>query len=231
MLPVPERLNGMENCGRSNSGNAWHTTWCTCDARHSSTLCLREFLILIPMGRSEDIRLALRRREQREMKDKKSNVANFLEAQWVRGKASPRCNRGTPWKKAPNDCDHPPNAIQKGGNTVTCYERREMYGNRWQRIPVTMVARDPETKLNNRTVLSSTGKRPVEIERPFCPHGHGSTMMQATPQQSLYWECSTCSTTSGLSLDGCDVRLADRWNFEGADANMVPIGDDETPCL
>ena len=55
----------------------------------------REFLMLIPMGRSEDIRLALRRREQREMKDKKSNVANLLEAQWVRGKALPRGNRGT----------------------------------------------------------------------------------------------------------------------------------------
>ena len=27
---------------------------------------------------------------------------------------------------------------------------------------------DPKTKLNNRTVLASTGKRPVEIERPFC---------------------------------------------------------------
>ena len=43
--------------------------------------------MLIPMGRSEDIRLALRRREQCEMKNKKSNVANLLEAQWVRGKA------------------------------------------------------------------------------------------------------------------------------------------------
>ena len=31
-------------------------------------------------------------------------------------------------------------------------------------------------------------KRPVEIERPFCPHGHGSMMMQATPQQSLHWD-------------------------------------------
>ena len=42
-------------------------------------------------------------------------------------------------------------------------------------------------------------------------------MMQATPQQSLYWECSTCTTTSGLSLDGCDVRLG--WgSFEGVDA-------------
>ena len=109
-------------------------------------------------------------------------------------------------------------------------EQCEICGHRWQRLPLTMVERDPETKLNNRTVLASTGKRPVEIERSFCPHGHGSAMMQATPQQSLYWECSTCSTTSGLSLDGCDVRLADRVSFEGADTNMVSIGDDETSC-
>ena len=53
MPPVPERLSGMEHCGRSNSGNASHTTWCTSDARHSSTLS-REFLMLITMGRSED---------------------------------------------------------------------------------------------------------------------------------------------------------------------------------
>ena len=145
-----------------------------------------------------------------------------FEAQWVRGKALPRGNRGTPWKKAPNDCDHPPTAIQKGGNAVMYCERGEMCRNRWQHIPLTMVARDPETTLNNRTVLAFTGKRPVEIERPFCPHGHGSMMMQATPQQSLCWECSTCSTTSGLSLDGCDVRLVDRGSFEGVDANTVP---------
>ena len=67
---------------------------------------------------------------------------------------------------------------------------------------------------DNRTVLAS-GKRPVEIERPFCPHGHGSMMMQATPEQSLYWECSTCSTTSGLSLDGYYVRLVDREELRG----------------
>ena len=36
-----------------------------------------------------------------------------------------------------------------------------------------MVARDPETTLNNRTVLASAGKRPLEIERTFCLHGHG----------------------------------------------------------
>ena len=159
----------------------------------------REFLMLIPMGRSEDIPLALRRREQREMKDKKSNVANFLEAQWVRGKALPRGNRRTPCKKAPNDCDHPPNAIQKGGNAVMYYERCEMCGNRWQRIPLTMVARDPETKLNNRTVLTSTGKRPVKIECSFLPTrtrehddaGHTATeprnALRAIPPQESAW--------------------------------------------
>ena len=140
----------------------------------------QEFLMLIPMGRSEDIRLALR---QREMKNKKSNVANLVEAQWVRGKALPRGNRGTPWKKTPNDCDHPPAAIQKGGNAAMFYERCEICGKQWQRVPLTMVARDPETTLNNLTVLASTGKGPVEIERPFWPHGHGSMTMQATPQQ------------------------------------------------
>ena len=49
--------------------------------------------MLISMERSEDIPLAMRRREQLEMKDKKSSVANLLEAQWVRGKALPRGNR------------------------------------------------------------------------------------------------------------------------------------------
>ena len=37
------RLNGMEHCGRSNSGNVSHTTCCTCDARHSSTPCVGNF--------------------------------------------------------------------------------------------------------------------------------------------------------------------------------------------
>ena len=32
-------------------------------------------------------------------------------------------------------------------------------------------------------------------------------------------------------MDGCDVRLVYRVSFEGVDANMVPIGEDETPCL
>ena len=110
------------------------------------------------------------------------------------------------------------------------YERCEMCGNRWQRILLTMVARDPEMKVNNRTVLASTGKRQVEIERLSCPYGHGSMMTHVTPQQNLYWECSKCSTSSGLNLDGCDVRLVGRGSFEGVHANMVPIGEDETPC-
>ena len=89
----------------------------------------REFLTLIPTGRPEDIRLALRRREQRKMKNKKSNEANILEAQWVRGKALPRGNRGTPWKKDPNDCDHPPNALLQKVNAVMYNERCEHCGN------------------------------------------------------------------------------------------------------
>ena len=49
-------------------------------AAFSDTLA-RKLLMLIPTGRTEDIQLALRRREQREMKNKKSNVANLLESQ------------------------------------------------------------------------------------------------------------------------------------------------------
>ena len=73
----------------------------------------REFLAFIPLGRPDDIQFASRRQGQREMKKKRSNVANLLETQWVRGKASPKSNWGTPWEKAPNECEHPPSAIQK----------------------------------------------------------------------------------------------------------------------
>ena len=168
-----------------------------------------------------------------EMKNKKSNVANLMEAQWVRGKALLRGNRAISVEEGAERLRPSTSSMLFRKEATLCmyHERCEMCGNRWQRIPLTMVARDPETTLNNRTALASTGKRPVEIERPFCPHEHGSMLLKDTPQQSLHWECSTCSTTSGLSLDGCDVRLVDRESFEGADANMVPIGDDETPCL
>ena len=87
MRPVLGRLNGMEHLWtiRQWKRLAHYTLYVRCGA-FFVTLS-REFLMLIPMGRSEDIRLALRRREQREMKNKKSNVANLLEAQWVRGKS------------------------------------------------------------------------------------------------------------------------------------------------
>ena len=169
----------------------------------------REFLMLIPMGRLEDIWLAMRRREQREMKNKKSGVANLLEAQWCAAK---------PYREATGG----PRGRRRRTTAIIhrLRSRRE--------ATMRCAANDA---LNNRTVLASTGKRQVEIERPFGPHGHGSMTMQVPPQQSLHWECSTCSTSSGLSLDGCEVRLVDRGSFEAADANMVPIGDDETPCL
>ena len=52
-----------------------------------------------------------------------------------------------------------PHAVADHGRKQHC----EICGNRWQRIHLTMVARDPKTKLDNRTVLAFTGKRPVEI--------------------------------------------------------------------
>ena len=45
-------------------------------------------------------------------------------------------------------------AIQKGGNAAMYYERCEICGNRWQRIPLAMAARDSKTTLSNRTVRS-----------------------------------------------------------------------------
>ena len=56
-------------------------------------------------------------------------------------------------------------------------ERCELCGNRWQRIPLTILTRDSETARNNRALLSSTihtvkiktKKRPVEMERLFLP--------------------------------------------------------------
>ena len=165
--PTPGRLNGLGHFGRSNSGNVSRTTCCTCYVRHSSTRWLGNSWCWSPW---DDKRTSSRR--QRELNNKKSNVANLLQAQWVRGKALPR------------------------GNAVMYDERCEICGNRWQRIPMTMVARESKTTLNNRTALASTGKGLVEIERPFCPNGHGS-MMQSTPRQSLYL---------GMLDVQCDIR-------------------------
>ena len=84
-----------------------------------------------------------------------------------------------------------------------------------------MVERDPETVLNNRRALASAVNRPVKIERLFCPHGHRNMMMQATPQQSLDWKCSTF-INSGLSLDGrMRCSNVDPESFDGVDGNMV----------
>ena len=102
----------------------------------------REFLMLIPMGRSDDIRLALRRRQQREMKDKKSNVANFLEAQWVRGKALPRGSRG----------------VEEG--TERLRPSIECYSERRQRCDVLRTMRDvQESVAAHSPDLGGTGPR------------------------------------------------------------------------
>ena len=178
------------------------------------------------------------------MKDKKSNVANLLEAQWVRGKALPRGNRGTPWKKAPNDCDHPPTAIQKGGNAAMYYERCEMFGNRWQRIPQTIIKRNPDMKLDNRTLLVSTRKRPVEIERPFLStrareHGHAAAepllgMLDVQCNLRTQPGRVRCSTCGPGELRGCRREHGSHWGRR----NTVPLnvqgqlkGVDQEVCL
>ena len=74
----------------------------------------REFLMLIPTGQLEDIWLALRRREQREIKSK---VSNLLEAQWcARQRLSARqqensVEEGTERLRSSTDCD--PEARQR----------------------------------------------------------------------------------------------------------------------
>ena len=137
MRPVPVRLNGMEHCGRSNSGNASHTTCCTLYVRCAAfcdTLS-REFLMLIPIGRSEDIWLALRRREQREMKNKCESSGGSVGARQsltARQPVNPVEEGATNRLRSSTDCDRD----VQGGNAAMYYERCEVCGNRWQRIAV-----------------------------------------------------------------------------------------------
>ena len=178
--------------------------------------------------------LALRRREQRDMKNKKSNVANFLEVQWVRGKTySERQPRNTVEEGAErlrSSTDRDPEGRQRRDVLRTMRDVWEVGGSA---IPLAAVARDPEVIPNNRTALASAGKRLVEIERPFVSAwkqehddaGH-------TAAESLLGMLDVQdNTNSGLSMDGCDVRLVDRRSFEGVDANVVPVGEDENTVL
>ena len=88
-----------------------------------------------------------------------------------------------------------------------------------------MVERDPETTLNNRTTLASAGKRPVEIERPFCPTGRarehndvghatvGPLLEMLDMQFNLKTQpgrmrCSTCGTGK---FRGCRREHGSHW--------------------
>ena len=53
------------------------------------------------------------------------------------------------------------------------HERCQLCGSRRQRVPLTISTQASEIPRNSRTAFTSTGQRPVEIERPFfCRHGH-----------------------------------------------------------
>ena len=184
----------------------------------------REFLMLLPMGRSEDIRLALRRREQREMKDMKRNVANLLEAQWVRGKALPRGNRRTLWKNSPNDCDHPPTAIQKGRQR--CDVLRTMR-DVWESVAAhspdhgSTGSRDEAEQSHSACVYrEATGRDRTPLLSARTREHDNAGHAAAEPLLGMLDVQYNLRTQPGR----CDVRLVDRENFEGADANMVTIG-------
>ena len=183
----------------------------------------RELLMLIPTGRSEDIRLALRRREQRD-EEQAEQCCEFS--------GGPLGSRQSLTERQPG------NPVEEGAERLRSSPDRDPEGR--QRRDVVRTTRDvlesvaaegsrgDSEQSHNACVCREATCRD---RTPLCRHGHGSMMMQATPQQSLYWECLTCSTTSGLSMDLCDVRLVERVSSEGVDANMVPIGEDETLCL
>ena len=49
------------------------------------------------------------------------------------------------------------------------HERCQLCGSRWQRVPLTISTQASEIPRNSRTAFTSTGERPVEIERSFLP--------------------------------------------------------------
>ena len=95
-----------------------------------------------------------------------------------------------------------------------------------------------EAGTRKRTEKSVTGQpsdgtrisgKTIEIERRFCPNGHGGRNMHVAPQQNPFWACEPCQNNLNLGLDGRVVRLIDRVDLENLDALMTPIGnDDET---
>ena len=92
-------------------------------------------------------------------------------------------------------------------------ERCRDCGSRWQRIPI-VITSIPVPLDNNRTARTSAGKKIVEIERPFCPNGHGGMNMRVTPPLNLLWACEKCQSKQNLSLDRRVVWVIDRVDLE-----------------
>ena len=153
----------------------------------------------------------------------KRNVANLLEAQWVRGKALPRGNRGNPVEEG---------AERLRPSTECCSERR-------QRCDVLRTMRDVrESVAAPSPDHGSAGSTDEAWTLAQCSRPQGSALLSTRTREHDDAGHAAAEPLLGmldvqyhLSLDGCDVQFVDRGSFEGADANMVPIGDDETPCL
>ena len=152
--------------------------------RTMSGICRRAIEASSP-GETQRHGTEAKKKKKRKKQKKKSNVANLPVAHWVRGKALPRGNRRTPWKKAPNHCNHPP-----------C----EICGNRWQRFLFE---------------CSHGGVLKVRRHTPHIPHTHQHTHTNnshtndtpenfATDNQTRvlsFFSNATVFTTSACMLD------------------------------
>ena len=120
--------------------------------------------MLITMGRPEDIQQALPATEAIKVEEQEAQYGEHPRGSGSARKALQKGDRGTLWKKALADCDHPPKVIQKGGNAAMYYEQREICRNRRQRIPMTMVARRSEDVDTRPRAFESTWS--IEMRGP-----------------------------------------------------------------
>ena len=104
-----------------------------------------------------------------------------------------------------------------------------------------MVERNLEMKRNNRTVLAFTRKRPVDIERPFSPQGHGHAAAEPLlgmldVQYNLRTQPGRvrCSTCGPGELRGCRREHGSHWGRRDTAPLKVQRqlnGVDQEACL
>ena len=174
------RATPARNAGdRTGHGSVWKTRqWAGLTrylmfvgmAAFYNTLTM-ELLVPLPSGDPKETKALVRKREERK---KQSNIANLPATRCAMRKPSPRGKITRPRKLEPAACSHPEHSIQRGGSAKMYYERCQDCGSRWQRLPIAI------TLDNSQPAHTSTGKKTIKMETPFCPNGHGGMSMQVT---------------------------------------------------